>query len=107
MNADDIELIAERLRKLGVEFVVVGGPALERRFGVGTGDVDLLVAVGDFDALEHAFEDRNDVAPFEPSGTIGSTRILVRSGWVEVEFIVGTPFSGAQSGDAFVAYVGE
>jgi hypothetical protein len=107
VKADEIEAIAEKLRHLGIVFVVVGGSALEREYAVGTGDVDLLVAVGDFDSLEEAFRDRRDIAPFEPTGTIGSTKIIVASGWVEVEFIVGSPFSGDQRGDAFVRYVRE
>lgn len=107
MKADEIEAIAAKLMQLGVEFVVVGGSALERELAVGTGDVDFLVAVGDFDSLEEAFHDRKDIAPFEPTGTIGSSRMIVGSGWVEVEFIVGSPFSGSQRGDDFVRYVRE
>lgn len=107
MKADETEAIAAKLSEIGVEFVVVGGSTLEREYAVGTGDVDLLVAIGDFESLEKAFQDRKDIAPFAPTGTVGSTRILVGSGWIEVEFIVGSPFSGTQRGDDFVRYVRE
>lgn len=105
MKAEEIEAIAERLSDLGIPFVVVGGSALERQYSVGTGDVDLLVAVGDFNSLEEAFEGRKDIGPFDPTGTIGTAQVLVDSEWTEVEFIVGQPFSGDQSGDEFVRYV--
>lgn len=105
MNADEVDAIAARLTKMGIKFVVVGGSALEREFAIGTGDVDLLVAVADFDALETAFQGQADIAPFEPTGTIGSTRMIAGTEWIEVEFIVGGPFAGDHGGDAFVRYV--
>lgn len=105
MKAEEIEAIAERLHELGIPFVVVGGSALERKYSVGTGDVDLLVTVGDFHSLEEALNGRKDVGPFDPTGTIGTAQMLVGSGWTEVEFLTGQPFSGDLSGDEFVRYV--
>ncbi len=105
MRVADIEAVAERLNGLAVPFVIVGGSALEREYDIGSGDIDLLVAVGDFNRLEKVFENRRDISAFEPFTTIGSAKFQLRSGWVDVEFINGRLFTSSQRGDDFVDYV--
>ncbi|MGC2034448.1 MAG: hypothetical protein WA761_03250 [Thermoplasmata archaeon] len=106
MNVTDIDAVAAQLGEWGVDFVLIGGSVLEGRYQIGTGDVDILVTVGSFERLSQAIGDHPDRAvPMDRTGTLATTRFLVGTAWVEVEFIHGTPFSGVRSGDEFVDYV--
>jgi len=107
MNPQTVRKVAAWIRsELRVPFVVVGGSAIERHVSVGTKDVDVLIAVGDWSSLDSALEHRRDATPLDPStGTIRGTVLMLPEGRVDVEFISGQPFSGSRPGDDFVVYV--
>jgi len=107
MNADTVRKVAAWIRsELSVPFVVVGGSAIERSVSIGTKDVAVLIAVGDWSSLDAALENRRDATPLDPtSGTIRGTVLTMPGGRVDVEFISGEPFSGSRPGDDFVEYV--
>lgn len=107
MSARQARSVARWVRdELRVPFVVVGGSAIMERYDVGSKDVDLLIAVGDWARLDNSLENRRDATPLEPaSGTIRSTRVVIGSSTVDVEFISGQPFSGKRDADDFIHYV--
>lgn len=106
MNRKDVEAVAHWLRGHGVDFVVVGGSAIERNVPVGTEDIDLLIAVGAWGAVEEAVATTKAATPLDPSsGTIRGTLLPVGARRVDVEFIAGGPFGGQRGGDAFLRYV--
>jgi hypothetical protein len=106
VNADQIEEICYWLNSLGVRYVVVGGSAIERTIPVGTGDVDVLIAVEDWGAIDSALERRRDASPMEPfGGSIRATRLRLGTELVDIEFISGQPFCGNRLPDEFIEYV--
>ncbi len=106
MKSEQVEQVARWLEGLGIRHVVVGGSAIEHSVPVGTGDVDVLVAVGDWAAIDRALENRVDATPLAPyGGTIRSTRLQLGTETVDLEFISGQPFSGNLPGDDFLEYV--
>lgn len=107
MNPRHVEVIARWVRdRLRVPFVVVGGSAIERRYDVGSKDVDHLIAVGSWKSLDKALESRPEASPLEPtSGTIRGTVAMVGDVRTHVEFISGEPFSGKKDPDDFIDYV--
>ncbi|MGD0718337.1 MAG: hypothetical protein ABSA15_01995 [Thermoplasmata archaeon] len=106
MKSEQVEQVARWLDSLGIRHVVVGGSAIEHPVPVGTGDVNVLVAVGDWEAIDRALENRADAIPLEPyTGTIRSTKLHLGTETVDLEFISGQPFSGNLAGDDFLDYV--
>jgi hypothetical protein len=103
----DVEAVAEWLHDAGVDFVVVGGSAIETRANAGTRDVDVLILVGDWDAISRAVRDDPAADGLEPDyGQLRGTR--VRLGGLEpvdLEFISAEPFCGSRTSDEFVEYV--
>ena len=107
MKAEQVERVAKWVeRDLHIPCVVVGGSAIERLAPVGTKDVDLLIAVGDWAPLDSALEHRHDATPLEPlTGTIRGTTAMVGSDRIDVEFVSGEPFCGRRDPDDFIDYV--
>jgi hypothetical protein len=106
LRVEEIEAVAEWLRELDIQFVIVGGSAIERSIAVGTGDVDVLIAVGQWEAIEKALENNRQATPLEPySGTIRPTRLKLGTSVIDLEFISGEPFAGTHSADEFIEYV--
>jgi hypothetical protein len=106
VRANDIARVSKWLDALHIGYVVVGGSAIELRFQVGTKDVDVLIAVGDWGLLDQRLEHRVDASPLDPyGGTIRGTRVAIGASQVDVEFISGQPFGGTKGADAFLEYV--
>lgn len=101
-----MEQAANWLRDLGIRFVVVGGSAIEHSVPVGTGDVDVLIAVGEWKRLETVLQENPKATPLEPfSGTIRGTRLSLGTAAIDLEFISGEPFAGTKDADSFIEYV--
>jgi hypothetical protein len=106
MNRAEVVELTRWLDRLGIEYVVVGGSAIEFRHSVGTKDVGPLIAVGDWAPLDQAIQGRPDASPLEPfTGTIRGSRVQLGTQLVDVEFISGKPFCGGRRPDDFVRFV--
>ena len=105
MILDDLSAVCAILRREKLHYIVVGGAALERRFPIGTADIDLVIAVGEFASLPGRLARIPGVRAIEPLGTIIGCEILVETHWTDVEFINPRLFSGKRSAQDFVRYV--
>ena len=106
MKPSDVDKVARWIDRLGIAYVVVGGSAIERTVPVGTKDVDVLIAIGDWGPLDAALENRRDAAPLQPiSGSIRGTIVTIGTRNIDLEFISGEPFSGERAPDEFIEYV--
>ena len=105
MILDDLPVICEELRGAGIEYIVVGGAALERTYPIGTGDIDLVIAMRDYPTVLRKLESHPRVRNVEDVGTMAGCRFRVGTHWTDVEFINPKLFSGRRPPDAFVRYV--
>ncbi len=103
----DVEAVAVWLHRVGVQFVVIGGSAMEARVNAGTRDVDVLIMVADWGRIGDAVENDPTADPLEPKeGQLRGTSI--RLGGMEpidLEFISAEPFCGEKTPDEFVRYI--
>jgi hypothetical protein len=106
VNAKEVAEVAQWLDSLGIEYVVVGGSAIELKHSVGTKDVDVLIAVGDWAPLDRALDERREATPLEShAGSIRGTRLHLGTQVADVEFISGQPFCGKRDPDDFIRFV--
>lgn len=106
MNREEIKSVAEWLLGLDVPFVIVGGSAIEQLVSAGTKDVDVLIAVGDWEKLDKALENTREASPLEPyTGTIRGTRLGLGTELLDLEFLSSEPFAGTRTADEFLDYI--
>ena len=105
MILDDLPVICKELRAAGIDYIVVGGAALERRYPIGTGDVDVVIALRDYPAVLRKLEAHPGVRNVEDVGTMAGCEFRVGTHWTDVEFINPKLFSGRKPPDEFVRYV--
>ena len=106
MRAMDLQRLCRALRDMGVDYILVGGMAVELAgYPTGTEDVDFAVTMRQF---ENAMQKLNRDSRFrnvESLGTIGGAQFFVGDRWIEVDFLNPKLFQGRKSGDRFMAYV--
>jgi hypothetical protein len=109
MDAKDIAAVAKWLRsEIGVQFVVVGGSAVERVVPVATKDVDVLIDRKDWKRVDAALEGRQDASPLSPlSGSIRDTIVQIGNSRIDLEFLSDEPFRGIAPSGSFNRYVRE
>ncbi len=106
MRQEELEALAAVLQELGVDYVLVGGMAVELAgFPTGTEDVDFAVTMGDFDRVLEELERNPRFRDVESLGTIGGAQFFTGDRWLDVDFVNPTLFQGKKSGDAFIRYV--
>ncbi len=105
MILDDLPSVCRDLREAGIAYIVVGGASLERRFPIGTGDIDLVVALRDYAGVLAKLRRHPRVRNVEDARTMAGCEWLVGTHWTDVEFINPRLFSGRREPDAFVEYV--
>lgn len=94
------------LRELDVDYVLVGGMAVELAgFPTGTEDVDFAVTMRDFDRVLKQLEDDPRFREVESLGTIGGAQFFTGDRWLDVEFLNPKLFQGEKSGNAFIHYI--
>jgi hypothetical protein len=113
MPAGSTALLAEliaALRRNGIEYIVVGGQAIAEEFPVTTQDLDVMVALRNFDRAvaqlgrEPSFgteERKSWIARWEVVGG-GATPIKT-----DVDLLNGQPYCGTMSPDDFFDYLRE
>ena len=105
MILDDLPQVVRELRKMRIEFIVVGGASLERTYPIGTGDIDVAIALRDYAGVLEKLRAHPRVRNVEDVGTIAGSEFRVGTRWVDVEFINPTPFAGKRRADDFIADV--
>jgi hypothetical protein len=113
MPAGSTALLAEliaALRRNGIEYIVVGGQAIAEEIPVTTQDLDVMVALRNFDRAvaqlgrEPAFgteERKSWIARWEVDGG-GATPVKT-----DVDLLNGQPYCGTMSPDDFFDYIRE
>lgn len=105
MILDDLPVICKELRAAGIDYIVVGGAAPERTYPIGTGDVDVVIAMRDYPAVLRKLQEHPRVRNVEDVGTMAGCQFRVGAHWTDVEFINPRLFSGRRPPDDFVRYV--
>jgi hypothetical protein len=83
----------------------VGGASLERTFPIGTGDIDVAVALKDYPRVLETLRRHPRVRNVEDLGTMAGSEFRIGTRWVDVEFINPRPFAGNRPPDDFIDYV--
>ncbi|MEK6838906.1 MAG: hypothetical protein AABY08_04115 [Candidatus Thermoplasmatota archaeon] len=83
----------------------MGGASLERTFPIGTGDIDVAVALKDYPRVLETLRRHPRVRNVEPLGTKSGSEFRIGTRWVDVEFINPRPFAGNRPPDDFIDYV--
>lgn len=106
MNRRDLRAVCLHLRTLAIDYVLVGGMAVELGgYSTGTEDVDFAVTVKQYlEALEKLSADRRFRA-VEDQGTIGGGQFFTGERWIDVELINPKLFRGPKSDDFFITYL--
>lgn len=106
MIQEELEALSAVLRDLGIEYVLVGGMAVELAgFPTGTEDVDFAVTMRDFGRVLKQLDDDPRFRGVEDLGTIGGAQFFTGERWMDVEFVNPTLFQGKRSGNDFVRYI--
>ena len=105
MILDDLRVVCEELNKAEIDYIVVGGASIERSFPIGTGDVDVAVALKDYPSVIEMLRRHPRVRNVEDVGTMAGCEFRIGTRWVDVEFINPKLFSGARDPDDFIEYV--
>lgn len=83
----------------------MGGASLERGFPIGTGDIDVAVALKDYPRVLETLRRHPRVRAVEDLGTMAGCEFRIGTRWVDVEFLHPRPFAGERSPDDFIDYV--
>jgi hypothetical protein len=105
MILDDLREVCLELQRAGIDYVVVGGAAIERRHRIGTLDVDVAIALRDYARILETLRAHPRVRHVEDLGTMAGCEFRVGTRWVDVELIKPALFSGRLPPDAFIDYV--
>ncbi|MGA7860716.1 MAG: hypothetical protein WCB19_02530 [Thermoplasmata archaeon] len=104
MNAAAVRIVAQKVEQLGGRYLVVGGLAVEQKVPTATEDVDLLLAVADYERVVAAL-----VA--DPSVQIDEGRLISGGfmdggdGKVDFDLLNPVAFAGKRSGEEFFDFV--
>ena len=106
MRRGDLSKLCRKLRSLGIDYVLVGGMAVELAgHETGTEDVDLLVSLAEYQGtFEKLAGDRN-FRHMEALETIGGGQFFTGDRWIDLDFINPRLFRGKLSAERFVSYV--
>lgn len=105
MILDDLKEVCLELRKAGVDYVVVGGTAIERHYRIGTMDLDFAIALRDYPSVLEKMAAHPRVRDLEDLGTMAGCKFHVGTRWVDVELINPKLFRGKLPPDHFIDYV--
>ena len=83
----------------------MGGASLERTFPIGTGDIDVAVALKDYPRVLETLRRHPRVRNVKDLGTMAGTEFRIGTRWVDVEFINPRLFAGKRPPDDFIDYV--
>lgn len=105
MILDDLREVCLELKKAGIDYVVVGGAAIERNYRIGTLDIDVAVALKDYENVLKKLAAHPRVRELDDVGTMAGCKFRVGTRWVDVEFINPKLFSGKLPPDHFIDYI--
>jgi len=102
---DDLKEVCHEFRKAGIDYVVVGGAAIERHYSIGTLDIDVAIALRDYKIVLEKLAAHPRVRELDDVGTMAGCKFRVGTRWIDVEVINPKLFSGKLPPDHFIDYV--
>jgi len=105
MMPDETRAVCGELKKMGIDYIVVGGASIELHYGIGTQDVDVAISMKEFKALPGKLGKNPRFRAIESLGTMTGAEFLLGTKWIDVEFINPLLFSGTKKPDEFIRYV--
>jgi hypothetical protein len=106
MNRRDVEELCRHLQNLGVDFVLVGGMAIELRgYQTGTEDVGFALTLRQYSSTMRKLSTDRRFRELDDSGTIGGAQFFTGHSWVDVDFINPRLFRGKKTDDFFITYL--
>ena len=105
MILDDLREVCLELRKAGVDYVVVGGAAIERHHQIGTMDLDFAIALRDYPGVLEKMTAHPRVRELDDVGTMAGCKFRLGTRWIDVEFINPKLFGGKLPPDHFIDYI--
>ncbi len=105
MILDDLPAVCRELDKVGIAYIVVGGASLERTYPIGTGDIDIAVALKDYPRVLETLRAHPRFRNIEDVGTMAGSEFRLGTRWVDIEFINPRLFAGKRPPDEFIDYV--
>lgn len=106
MRQEELETLTAVLEQLGVDYVLVGGMAVELAgFPTGTEDVDFAVTMREFNRVLAQLNDDPRFREVESLGTMGGAQFFTGDRWLDVDFLNPKLFKGEKSGDGFIRYI--
>ncbi len=106
MNRSDVEELCRYLQKLRVDYVLVGGMAIELGgYPTGTEDVDFALTLSQFSSTLRKLSEDNRFRQVEELNTIGGAQFYTGRRWIDVDFINPKLFRGKRSDTFFISYL--
>ncbi|MFO7990940.1 MAG: hypothetical protein R6U61_01440 [Thermoplasmata archaeon] len=101
-----LEEVCGELKDIDVDYIVVGGSAIESRgWDIGTEDLDFVLTAKGFSDLEIKLKGSPRFKVIDRIKTMVETEFMHENTWRTVEFIDPRYFSGKKTADEFVDYV--
>ncbi len=101
-----LEEVCRELDEMGLDYLVVGGSALEAKgYEIGTEDIDFVITPKGFDEIDDELERSSRFRMIDKIKTMIETKFFFENAWRTVEFLDPGYFSGERSPDEFIDYV--
>ncbi len=106
MNRGDVETLCRYLRKLRIDYVLVGWMAIELGgYPTGTEDVDFALTLRQFTSAMRKLSQDKRFRQVEELDTVGGAQFFTGRSWVDVDFINPKLFRGKKSDEFFINYI--
>lgn len=106
MNRNDVEELCRYLRELRIDYVLVGGMAIELTgYPTGTEDVGFALTLRQFSSTMKKLSTDKRFRQVEEFDTIGGAQFFTGRRWVDVDFIGPKLFRGKKSDEFFITYI--
>jgi len=103
---DFLEEVCKELKEIGIDYIVVGGSAIENKgWDIGTYDIDFVLTTKGFSELEDRLKESPRFKVVDKIKTMIESEFMYENTWRTVEFLDPEYFSGKKSGDEFIDYV--
>jgi len=101
-----LEEVCEELKDIGLDYIIVGGSAIESKgWDIGTDDLDFVLTTKGFSEIEDKLEESSRFSVIDRIKTMIETEFMFENTWRTVEFLDPGYFSGERSAEEFIDYV--
>jgi hypothetical protein len=106
MSESEADEFAKILRRNGIDYIFVGGVAIQTRFPSETFDFDVMVLPKDFAGAVERIDHDPAIASMDRSpASMPGGHVIVKGTLVRFDLLDPAAYSGAKTGDQFYSYV--